>query len=255
MKEGEYANLIIATRRFKNTVKRIAERFLDLADDYFITPQTVRLLDKGEPSYFDVIGNSAYKQRQLLKIPTDPDVVPLKKTYHVDIEVENQLGYTQEGKKAAARELADFMVQMAQLQLLPPEAVAAFVEEMLKTYEFGPTQELMEKIQDFIDQGGNGMDQGGLDKMKLAMLQVLKDAQGAGMFEDQKPDQSQERIQINYKDAPEDVKRQMETNAGLTPSQSISPAGTEQITKHIDTEAKINQANKKDEAKNGKSTE
>ena len=34
------------------------------------------------------------------------------------------------------------------------------------------------------------------------------------------------------KDAPEDVKRQMEQEAGFTPSQTISPAGSEQIIKH-----------------------
>lgn len=243
LKESEFANLTIATRRFRNTVKRIAEKFLDLADEYFITPQTVDLLEKGEPQYFDVIGNQAYEQRKALKINTE-GLVPLKKGYHVDIEVENQLGYTQEGKKAAAKDLAEFMIQMAQLKMLPPEAVAAFVGEMLKTYEFGPTQELMEKVDAFIAQGGAGMDDQQIDKMKLAVLEVLKDAKGAGVF-DQAEGQTEEKVQINYKDAPEDVKRQMEAGAGYKPSESISPAGTEQIVAQAEAQIKARQVNQK----------
>lgn len=37
---------------------------------------------------------------------------------------------------------------------------------------------------------------------------------------------------INYKDVPEDVKRQIEQQAGLTPSQQVSPAATDQAVKH-----------------------
>ena len=44
---------------------------------------------------------------------------------------------------------------------------------------------------------------------------------------------------INYKDAPEDIKRQMEAAAGMAPSQGVSPAGTDQATKHIDSINKL----------------
>lgn len=37
---------------------------------------------------------------------------------------------------------------------------------------------------------------------------------------------------LNYKDAPEDIKRQIEQQAGLQPSQSVSPAGTQQAVAH-----------------------
>jgi hypothetical protein len=56
LKESEYANLVIADRRLKQTLKRIAEKFLDYADDYFVTPKTVYYLEKGEPQYFDIVG-------------------------------------------------------------------------------------------------------------------------------------------------------------------------------------------------------
>lgn len=37
---------------------------------------------------------------------------------------------------------------------------------------------------------------------------------------------------LSYKDAPEDIKRQIEVQAGLTPSQGVSPAATDQALKH-----------------------
>lgn len=37
---------------------------------------------------------------------------------------------------------------------------------------------------------------------------------------------------LNYKDAPEDIKRQIEGQAGLQPSQSVSPAATQQALQH-----------------------
>lgn len=38
---------------------------------------------------------------------------------------------------------------------------------------------------------------------------------------------------LNYKDAPEDIKRQIEAQAGLQPSQTLSPAGTQQVQQHV----------------------
>ena len=188
LKESEYANLAISTRRLRNTVKHIAEKMLDIADDYFITPQTVYLLEKGEPQYFDIVGNQAYEQGKKLK-EMNPfegkDIIPIKKDYHVDIEVESQLGYTQEGKKAAAKDLSQLMVQLLQLPVpaIPPEAVAIFFQQLLKAYQFGPTEEIMESLENYI--AGGGADQVGedsLDKIKLAVMEVMKDLQGSEMM-------------------------------------------------------------------------
>lgn len=180
LKESEYANLAIATRRLKNTVKRISERFLDLADSYFITPQSVSLLEKGEPQYFDIIGATALEYRKMAKIETPDDVVPIKKDYHVEIEIESQLGYTQEGRKASAKELADLILQLAQMQIIPPEAVMIFMQQLLKAYQFGPTGELMESMDKFIQSGAQaGVDDQSLDKIKLAVLEVMKDLAGS----------------------------------------------------------------------------
>ena len=105
LKESEMANLVIASRQVKRTVKSIAEKIIDMADDYFVTPKTVYYLEKGEPQYFDIIGASALNLRQQANIETPENVLPIKKTYRVDIEVESGLGYTKAGKKDAAKDL------------------------------------------------------------------------------------------------------------------------------------------------------
>ena len=188
LKESEYSNLIIASRRLRNTIKRVAERFLDIADDYFVNPQTVHVMDKGEPQYFDIVGNNAFtKGKELgdLNPYSRLGVVSIKKDTYVDIQIESQLGYTQEGKKAAANELANLLIQMLQLPVppLPPEAVAVFLQQLFKTYQFGPTEEIMESISKYIDTGAaSGVNEENLDKMKLAMMEVFKDLQGSTMM-------------------------------------------------------------------------
>jgi hypothetical protein len=50
---------------------------------------------------------------------------------------------------------------------------------------------------------------------------------------------------LSYKDAPEDIKRQIEAQAGLEPSQGVSPAATDQALKHstiMKNEADVQQA-------------
>ncbi len=60
--------------------------FLQIADDFFITPQTVEFLEKGEPKYFDIIGKSALEQRKKLEISTPSDIIPINKEVRVEIE-------------------------------------------------------------------------------------------------------------------------------------------------------------------------
>jgi hypothetical protein len=180
LKESEYANLVIPTRRLKASVKRIAEKFLDLGDGYFVTPQNVQRLEKGEPSYFDVIGKSGLAKRQAAKLKTSPDVIPLSGDYHVDIQVEDQLAYTAEGKKAAAKELMNMFIELAPLGLISPEVVKVFVQQVLEKYGWGDTQEIIEAMEDALAQGN--MTQPQMGAMKASMGQVLNDFQKAGVF-------------------------------------------------------------------------
>ena len=55
VKQSEYSNLRIPSQQLKKTIKTITERMLDLASK-FRQPQTVYSMDKGNPDYFDIIG-------------------------------------------------------------------------------------------------------------------------------------------------------------------------------------------------------
>lgn len=173
LKESEYQSLVIPQRRFKGMVKRVAEKFLDIADSNFVTPQTVYYLEKGEPQYFDVVGASAMKKREALDVPVEGEVTPLKKEYRVDIEIQSGMAYTREGQKAAAKELGDYMLQLAQMGILPPQVVTIFIQTMLETYQFGPTGDVMEAMKENEGQG-NLTDQQ-VDAIKVAVMEVMKD--------------------------------------------------------------------------------
>lgn len=175
LKESEYANLVVATKQLKKTMKNIAMKMLDIADDYFVQPQTVYRMERGEPTYFDVIGGSALEERQNqgLMNGLSGEEVPLKRDYGVEIDIQSGLGYTKEGKKAAAKELGDWLVQMAQLQLINPEVVKQYTQALFEEYQFGRTEDVMEAMED-----GNvtaQLTEEQLTMVKTAVLEALKE--------------------------------------------------------------------------------
>lgn len=262
LKESELANLVIANRQLKKSIKGISEKMLDIVDSHFLTPQVVYFLSKGEPDYFEIIGGSALKGRKQLKVSTPDNVVPIKKDYRVEIEIEQGLGYTKEGQKEAIQGLATFVLNASQAGAVSPEVVKYMIQKMLEVYQFGKDQELLETLNTSVDD----MSDTQLQKMQVAILQALKDAGEVGQEASQRRIQEnkigtlsalkdsglakniQSAVQDNpelapipYKDAPEDIKRQMEANAGLTPSQGISPAASQQIAKHQQVNAQEDQ--------------
>lgn len=152
LKESEYSNLVTANQQLKQTVKGVAEKFMDIADDYFVSPQTYTLLEKGEPSYYDIIGKNALKKREDVKLETSQDVVPISKDYKVEIEVQSGLGYTREGQKQSAKELGDYLIQLTQVGMVPPAVVADYVDKLFEVYQFGAGSEIASQIQDFSEQ-------------------------------------------------------------------------------------------------------
>ena len=211
LKESEYANLVIPSRRLKNTVKRVAEKMLDIADNHFVTPQTVYDMKDGKPAYFDVIGGSALEGRKKLKVDSQPlDAVPLKKDYKVDIEVQTGVAYTHEGRKQAAQELGKLMIELAQLQLLNPEAVKAYFKQVLDIYKFGPTEDIMEALEN--PELTSQLTDQQLTQMKIAVLQALKDAGEVGQ------EASDKRVQESALGAIQAIK-----DTGLADSQPQDP--------------------------------
>jgi len=179
LKASEYANLYMPIKMLKKTIQRISEKMLDIAGTYFINPQTVMRLDKGEPDYFDVIGQAGIDARKKIKEakPVE-DMIPLKKDYKVEIEIEAGLGYSDEGKKGRMMEIANFVLQMAQAGYLTPEAAKLMVERLLEVYQFGPTSELMDALKQ-APQGQAPFTPEQQEAMKVAFLEVIRDLKNA----------------------------------------------------------------------------
>jgi len=240
IKSTEYDNLKISTDMFKQTTRRVAEKMLDIADRYFINPQTVYYLEQGEPKYFDIIGQRGVNFRKENNIPFNNNVIPIKGDYLVNIEIESGTGFTQVGKKETAQQIITFMTSLAKEGLITTDAIKVVVKKALEMYQFGSTQEFMEAM----DSGTQTMpvteDQ--MTQMKIAMLQAMKDAGVVGPEADQKlvdstkvgvveamkdtgmldgmnqskeqPDKGPSKS-ISFKDLPPEGKQQMAQQAGI----------------------------------------
>lgn len=257
LKASEYANLKIVTDQLKETVRVIAEKMIDIAAAYYISPKTVYNMKDGEPDYFDVIGQKGldtYEKITNKGMGQMPNAIPIKDDYQVDIQIESGLGFTEEGKKKTMQEIINYMTQLAKEGLINQDAVAVTVKRFLEIFQFGSTQEFMDALE-----GNNPVgpaDNRQIEQVKIGTLEALKDAGEIGpeatekrimenkigliealkesglmkKLQEEIPD-NPETAPIPYKDAPEDIKRQMEAKAGLVPSRSVSPAGTDQINK------------------------
>lgn len=242
LKESEFANLSIASNRVKGLIKKVSQKMLAYADDYFVTPQTVYYLEKGEPTYFDIIGQSAVQRREELNIETPQNIVPITKDSKVDIEVQSGLAYTHEGRKEAAKQLGEFLLGLSQLGLISPEVAKVYFRQMLETFQFGTTSEIMDAMDQF--EGEGNMTDKQLEAIKVAVLETFKDLQKNGviptseqriqegqvataqvlkdsgiMKEVKKPEPKNEKppsLSIPFKDLPPEGKEQAAAKAGIS---------------------------------------
>lgn len=183
IKSTEYDNLKISTDMLKQTVRRIGNRMLDIADKYFLNAQTVYYMENGEPNYFDIMGQRGVKFRQANNMPVG-EVIPIKGDSYVDIQIESGAGFTQQGKKETAQQVIQFMTQLAAQNLLTTDVVKMVVQKALEMYQFGSTQEIMEAF----DTGSQSapITEEQMTQMKIAMLQAMKDAGVVGPEADKK---------------------------------------------------------------------
>lgn len=239
LKESEFSNLSISMEKIKGTVKRIAEKMLDYADDYFVKPQTVYYLEKGEPQYFDIIGASALQKRKELKIDEGQplDAIPIKRDYRVDIEVETGLGYTREAQRTAAKELGDYLVQLSQIGLVSPEVIKTYFGRLLEIYQFGSASEIMEAMDEYGAEGQMTDQQ--IETIKVAVAQVMSDMVKGGILPT--PEQRIEEGKVSTLEALRDAKGaegEATVNAqAKQPSESIS-------FKDLPAEGKVQMAQK-----------
>jgi hypothetical protein len=184
LKATEYDNLTIPASMLKKAVKRISERMLDYVADYYLNPQTISMSDNGKPSYLDIIGERGAKLHSELDNQVSPDTVIVKKGLKVNVEVESGLGFTMQGRKEAAQQIIDYMLRLAEMGLVPMEAVNEVTQQFLRTFQFGSTSEIMQSIEQFTAQknaeGDPGQmtpqDQKQIELVKVAVLEALEAA-------------------------------------------------------------------------------
>lgn len=189
LKQSEYSSQTIAIKQMKKAMKGITQKMLEIADNYFVSPKEVAYLEKGEPDYFDVIGQRGIEGRKDLKIEIPGEAIPIKKDYKVKIEMQNGLGLTVEGKQTAMFKLAEYMRDLAREGYLTPQAVKVVIERLLETYEFGATGEFMEAMEG-LEEGMN-LTEKQIQQMKVAIAEVLADVSKAGGMPVQEGDQEQ----------------------------------------------------------------
>jgi hypothetical protein len=244
VKATEFDNLKISSKMYKSTVKRITEKLIYLAGKNILHPQTVQYFENGEYKAFNVIGKRGADLRtQQLGEVLPESLVTINPEAIVDIETESGLGFTMEGKKETLQQIVGFLTPLLDRQLLPPEAVKILVDSVLRQYQFGSTQDLVEAMD--AGSGNAQMTDEHLQQMKVAVAEVLKDLgvagtenerrlvdstkvgvvealRDTGMLEKQNQQaQSKEPSKsIPFKDLPDSGKVQMAAQAGI----NLSPA-------------------------------
>ncbi len=254
LKESEIAALQIPMERLRQTVKRIAERLLEYADDYFVNPKTSHYMEQGEPRYFDVIGAMALKKRKGLGVKDGvaSGTIPLKKGLHVDIQVEQGLAFTSEGKKARAREMLDSLLPYAQAGFISPEAFKQLLQSFLTTLEYGNVSDIIGAM-DSIGQTEQLTQEKKL-QIKTAVLEVLKEAGLAGpQAEQQRVDENKFGILSALKESGVLDKLGVGQKPEKGPSESISfkdlpPEGKIQMAAHAGIQIDPNQVAQQDQA-------
>lgn len=95
----------------------------------------------------------------------------------------------------------------------------------------GVTKPLLINFSELAREGSEKMGQNNFDSLIMPETDIPP-PQPEGQPQDQPKLPSES---MSYKDVPEDIKRQMEAQAGFQPSSMISPTGTDQLTKHLNT--------------------
>lgn len=198
IKNTEYANLKIPTDMFKLTVRNIAKRLIEVGSDFFFEPETVLFMDNGEPDYFDVIGEDAAIRREEVGL-SNQNLTILKKDYRVRIEIESGLGFTVEGKKESMIQIVDYMTQLAERGIVTPEALKILTNKFLEIFQFGSTQEFMDALDEMPEEQ---VTDESLQKMKIALLETMKDA---GVVGEQAEQRGVEQAKVGVAEALRDL--------------------------------------------------
>ncbi len=179
LKQTDYANLKIPVNQLIKTRKRIAETMIDYASQYFITPQAVYRLEKGEPDYFDVVGNAGVQARKNAKAKDFPDdMIKIQRDHRVRIEIVGGQSFTEQGRRDAMKEMIGFMETMIKGGYLPKDAMMVIARQMLESFKFGGISDIMNSIAT-AKEGEKKFEEDDIKKIKMAFLQVIMDMKKA----------------------------------------------------------------------------
>ncbi len=235
LKATEYANLKIATKMLKKTVRCIANLMLERGHKDYLQPMEVEYMEDRDPEYFDVIGRRGYELSRKVGKELPEGITVLDKSTKIRIEIEPGMGLTMQGKREAMQQIITFMAQFAELGQIPPEALKQVIKKFLETFGYGNTQEFMEAMDEGLSEQDVSEEQ--ITKIKVAIAETMKDLGAVGPEADQKlvdstklgvaeamkdmgmidkpKEQPQNKVSISYKDLPPEGKVQAAEQAGI----------------------------------------
>src|SRR5258708_14119321 len=277
IQQQEYTNMKFATARLRACVTRIGELCMERGDKDYIHPTEISYKEDNETHYFNVIGSRGKKAYKKINAKLPNDLITLNRKAKIRVEADKGFGLTQDGRRQALAALMKEMVNLYQLGFIGPEAMAMLVKRFVEEYGYGSTEQFMEAIERGVTQGQ--MSQNQINQVKIAVLQVLKDAKMTGPefektlmehndanlhttkvgmlqtlkdvglikeTEDEgKPEAAMSALVAMYKSAPPDVRRDIESKMGLNPSQE-EPVTLEQskTAKELHSVVSVNHASK-----------
>lgn len=183
LKASEYANLKIPGLMLKSSLKKVAELMFERAHKDFLKPVEVEHIQDSEPSYFDVVGKRGFDLANQVGKQMDPNTIVLDKDVKIRIEMEPGLGLTMQGRRESMQNIITFMIQLSTGGMIDKEPLKIVIKKFLDTYGFGSTEEFMEA---FSENAPDNMTEDNITKMKIAVVEVLKELELVGPEADQK---------------------------------------------------------------------
>ncbi len=257
IQQQEYTNMKFATARLKKCVTRIGELIMERADKDYIHPVEISYKEDKEVNYFSVIGSRGHKAYKKVNKELPNDLITLNRKAKIRVEADSGFGLTQDGRRKGIETLMNQMVELYKLGFVGAEAMALLVKRMVEEYGYGSTEEFMEAIENGVTQGQ--MSQQQIKQMQIAILQVLKDTGNVGkehekrlvdstklgtltalkdaglLDKEEKGGLTEEINQLVklYKDAPDDIRREIEAKLGLKPSEAepVAPSQADSAKK------------------------
>lgn len=171
LKATEFDNLTIAYDQLKKTVERIANKMVKIKSN-FVGIESTSVKNNGEFDFLETTGEQGIRARQELGEDTS-SLTSVKESDKVEIEVQQGLGFTAEGKKQTMQQIIEFMMQLSQMGVMTVDSVKVLAQKFFEVYGFGATQDFL----DALDSGNQTMplNEDQIAQLKIAVVEAMKD--------------------------------------------------------------------------------